>query len=304
MNKNHSSLKLAVLALSVLTMIWGYNWVVMKEALRYSSPFDFAALRTLLGAVSLFLVLLWQGKSLRPQGFWWMLLLGLLQTTGFIGMTIWALENGGAGKSAVLAYIMPFWVLILAWPILGERIRGAQWAAVIMAFSGLVLVLEPWALGGSFFSKVLAVLAGVCWGVSAIVVKIMRERAEYDLILLTAWQMLLGAIPLVMIALTFPAQPVQWSSYFIGALLYNALFGTAIGWLLWLYSLHKLPAGTASLGTLATPVVGVMAAWVQLGEKPGVSEGWGMILIGAGLFLLVMLGIHQHKRVNPEMAQE
>lgn len=276
----------------------------MKEALLYSSPFDFAALRTLLGAASLFLVLFWQGKSLRPKHISWMLLLGLLQTTGFIGLSLWALENGGAGKSAVLAYIMPFWVLVLAWPILGERIRGAQWIAVVMAFAGLVLVLEPWALRGSLFSKLLAVLAGVCWAVSAIVAKIMRAQVKCDLILLTAWQMLLGAIPLVLIALVFPAQPVQWTPYFIGALIYNALFGTAVGWLLWLYSLHKLPAGAASLGTLATPVVGVLAAWVQLGEKPGASEGWGMLLIGVGLALLVLLGIRQHRRVNPEMAQE
>ena len=298
------SLKLAVLALAVLSVIWGYNWVVMKEALRYSSPFDFAALRTLLGAVCLFLVLFWQGKSIRPKQISLTLLLGILQTTGFIGLSLWAVKNGGAGKSAVLAYIMPFWVMVLAWPLLGERIRGTQWVAVVLAFAGLVLVLEPWAFRGGLFSKLLAMLAGVCWAVSAIVAKIMHKQGEYDLILLTAWQMLLGAIPLVLIALIFPEQPVQWTPYFIGAVIYNALFGTALGWLLWLYSLHKLPAGAASLGTLATPVVGVLAAWAQLGEKPSISEGWGMLLIGVGLALLALLGIRQHRRVNPEMAQE
>ena len=40
----------AFLALMFLCLIWGYNWVVMKNALRFSSPFDFAALRTILGA--------------------------------------------------------------------------------------------------------------------------------------------------------------------------------------------------------------------------------------------------------------
>jgi len=294
-----------VLALMVLSTIWGTNWVVMKMALQYSGPFDFAALRTLLGAASVFLVLHWQGKPLGPPEIRLTFLLGLLQTTGFIGLTMWALEDGGAGKSAVLAYIMPFWVLILAWPILGERIKGAQWIAVVLAFFGLILVLEPWGLhGGSLFSKALAIMAGVCWAISAIVAKILRARTDYDLILLTAWQMLFGAIPLAIIALLTPAMPIHWTPYFIGALAYNAIAGTALGWLLWMYSLNRLPAGGASLGTLATPVIGVLSAWAVLGEKPSISEGWGMLLIGVALAFLVFLGMRQHKRVNPEMAQE
>ena len=56
----------AISALSVLFMIWGYNWVVMKAALQYSSPFDYAALRVLLGGISLFLVLIWLRKPLLP----------------------------------------------------------------------------------------------------------------------------------------------------------------------------------------------------------------------------------------------
>jgi drug/metabolite transporter (DMT)-like permease len=49
-----------------------------------------------------------------------------LTTTGSVGFSTWALESGAAGKTAVLVYTMPFWVLLLAWPILAERIRGLQ----------------------------------------------------------------------------------------------------------------------------------------------------------------------------------
>lgn len=116
----------ALLALFVLSLIWGYNWVVMKQTLRYAGAYDFAALRTLFGGLSLFLVLRWQGKPLRPRALGWTLLIGLLQTTGFVGLSVAALQHGGAGKTAVLVFIMPFWVLLLAWWLLDERPRGAQ----------------------------------------------------------------------------------------------------------------------------------------------------------------------------------
>ncbi|HXH03393.1 MAG TPA: DMT family transporter, partial [Candidatus Competibacteraceae bacterium] len=103
MTADRARLHNAVLALILLSTIWGYNWVVMKEVLRYVGPFDFVALRTVLGTLALFAVLLWQRRSLRPVAFRATLLLGLLQTAGFMGLTQWALVSGGAGKTVVLA---------------------------------------------------------------------------------------------------------------------------------------------------------------------------------------------------------
>jgi drug/metabolite transporter (DMT)-like permease len=104
----------AFAALLMLTLIWGYNWVVMKLGVQYASPFQFAALRTFLGAAMLFLVLVLTKRPLALKEFPTMLALGLLQTCGFTGLLIWALVSGGAGKTAVLAYTMPFWVMLFA----------------------------------------------------------------------------------------------------------------------------------------------------------------------------------------------
>ena len=57
---------LGVLALALLALIWGYNWVVMKIGLEYAQPFTFSALRTFLGALSLFVLLLVLRRPLRP----------------------------------------------------------------------------------------------------------------------------------------------------------------------------------------------------------------------------------------------
>ena len=92
----------AFLALMTLTIIWGYNWVVMKSALEYAGAFQFAALRTVIGTVCLFAVVIVMRKPLRIKEMPTLLLLGLLQTSGFTGLLIWALVEGGAGKTAVL----------------------------------------------------------------------------------------------------------------------------------------------------------------------------------------------------------
>lgn len=278
--------RLAFLALALLAVVWGYNWVVMKVGVRYAEPFTFAALRALLSAVFLFPALVILRRPLRLPAPFFTIVLGILQTTGFVGLIIWALEQGSAGRVSVLAYTMPFWVLLMAWPILGEKIRGLQWPAVGLALVGLILILSPWHLGGSLFSSVLAVAAGFCWGLSAVIVKIMQRRHRFDLVTFTAWQMLIGAVPLVVVAiLTFDTPPV-WSGTFIAALAYNVIPANALAWFLWLYALRTLPAGTAGIGSLAIPVVGVLSAWLQLGERPTLLEAIGMLLIIAALAAL------------------
>ena len=55
---------------------------------------------------------------------------------------------------------------------------------------------------------------------------------------------------------------------------------------LFYYALRRMPAGMVGLGTLATPVIGVLAALLQLGEQPAPLEATGMALIGTALAML------------------
>jgi drug/metabolite transporter (DMT)-like permease len=284
-------------ALALLALTWGYNWVVMKVAVRDSDPFTFAALRNLLGALALFAVVAVRGGSLRPKVFWWTALFGLFQT-GTFGLSVWALYVGSAGRTSVLTYTMPFWLLFMAWPVLGERIRGAQWAAVVLALAGFVFVLDPWSLRG-LQASLLAAGGGLGWAIASLLFKIIRKRHEIELLPFTAWQALVGTIPLIVVALLVDKEGPTWSASFIGALAYNVIAGSAIAWLLWLYVLHNLPAGTAGLSSLAIPVVGVTAAWVQLGERPGALEAVGMGLIVAALAILTARGLYISRQTQP-----
>lgn len=305
MQQNKTVVIRAFIALMVLTAIWGYNWVVMKSALEYAGAFQFAALRTVIGAICLFAVVLYMRKPLRLKEMPTLIWLGILQTSGFTGLLIWALVEGGAGKTAVLTYTMPFWVMVLAWPLLGEKLRGMQWPAAILSTMGMLFILDPLHLGTDKFSMFLAVMSGVFWAMSVIVAKKLHQRApELDLLTLTAWQMLFGSIPLAVAALIIPAPEIQWTPYFIGAIIFNSVFCNALAWLLWLYALQRLSAGVASMSSMLAPVIGVVAAWLQLNEIPTMHELIGMALIAASLVIISVISIRKHTPIDPAMAQD
>lgn len=276
----------AVAALAGLALVWGYSWVVMKVGLQYADPFLFATLRMGLSALVLFMVMAALGRSLRPVAFWWTALIGLLQTTGFAGVTTAALAAGSAGKVSVLVYTMPFWLLLLAWLVLGERVRGVQWLAVALALVGFLLILSPWQLRGAR-ATILAVCGGLLWAAGGVTMKALDRRRHVDLLSLTAWQLLLGSVPLVIIAAATWEAPI-WSGSFLAALAYAVILGNALAWYLWSYSLRALPTGLAGFGTLAIPVLAVAAAWLQLGEVPGLYEAVGMACIIGALAVLTL----------------
>ena len=276
-------------ALAVLTLIWGYNWVIMKVALADSPALSFAALRSLLSAAALFFVLMVLGRPIAPIRGRSVVLLGLLQTTGFVGLAALAVGTGAAGKSAVLAYTMPFWTLLLAGPLLGERMHPRQWPAVALAASGLLAILSPWAGTLDIGAGLFALGAAVAWSGSNIVAKRM-QLTDGELLNVSAWQMVYGGIGLAVLASTLDTTPVRFTPSFSLALAYNVVFATALAWLLWLYALNRLSAVASGLASLGTPVIALAAAWLQLGERPTAGEAAGMALIVVALGWLSAAG--------------
>ncbi|MDR0769863.1 MAG: DMT family transporter [Burkholderiales bacterium] len=278
----------AALALIVLALIWSYNWVVMKSVLHYIGALDFTALRCALGALLLLVMLPLTGRSLKPPPWQPMLWIGLLQTVGMSGLSQLALVAGDAGKTAVLVYTMPFWMLLLAALFLNEKPRPVQCAAAAVAAFGLLLVLQPWQWQGTLLSSLLAVASGLSWAAASVVTKRLFRHQDIDLLSLLAWQMAVGAVVLSVLAVATHETPIVWSPYLLLALAYNAVLATALAWALWLFILRASPAGVAGLSTLMIPVMSVLWAWWLLNEAPGNAEGAG---IGLLLLALVLIGV-------------
>jgi drug/metabolite transporter (DMT)-like permease len=266
----------AYVALATLAVVWGYTWVMMKVAAENASPFLVAVGRPLLGAIVLVVVLAMRG-NLRPTPLVPTLILGLLQTTLFSAFAALAVTAGGAGKTAVLAYTMPFWIVLFAWPVLGEKIAGARWLALLLAAVGLGFVVAPLD-PHTILADLLAVLTGMVWALSAVYTKIVRRRYEVELLPLTTWQMIWGVIPLAIVAAILP-EHIRWSSETFVAFGFIGVISQSLGWVLWAFILSRLPAGVAGIASLATPVVGVLAAALQLHEIPSVPELTGIALI-------------------------
>ena len=276
-----------------MCLIWGYSWIVMKIALEYAHPFDFAAMRIGIGAVFLFAIIRFTGRPLTLTRWRMAILLGFLQVGLFVALSHFALLRAGPGKTSVLVFTMPFWMIVFAHFLIHERMRGLQWVSVMLAFAGLVLIVAPWELG-SFSASVLAVAAGCIWAFAAVISKKWPTPGA-DPLTFTAWQLTFGFIPLAVLAWLHPHAGVQWNLEFSIALAFSAIFATAIGWWLWTYVLSHTPAGIAGLNALGIPVVAVIASWIQLGERPPPMELAGMALIGVALALLGWLGMRDAK---------
>jgi drug/metabolite transporter (DMT)-like permease len=276
----------AFAALAIVTLVWSYNWIVMKQALAYSGPFAFSALRYLLGTLVLFAVLLVRRASLRPPPWLPTVMIGLAQTTGFQLLVQSALVEGGAGRTALLAYTMPFWVVLLGWLLYRERPSARLWSGLAIAAAGLVLVLEPWHGLGGARSSLLALAGGLAWAGGVVWTKRLFQRGGISALSLTAWQMAIGTLGVVVVALLVPERTIEWTPWFIGALAYNALLASGLAWLLWSIVVERLPANIAGLSSLVIPVAGIGFAWWLLGERPSALEAIGIALIAAALALV------------------
>lgn len=290
------------LGLVLLTIIWGYSWVLAKQALTFAPPFAFAAERCVGGAIALFIFVKAIGHPLKLIAPGPTVAIGLIQVAGFMLLQTWALVEGGPGKTAVLIFTMPIWTMLIGWPILGERIRGNQWFAAISTVVGLVLIIEPWDMHSSLFSKFLGVMAALCWAIGTILVKRLRSKQKVDLLSLTAWQMAVGAVPLVLLAFFIPEQSTHWSMSYFTILVLLSVVSTALGWWLWIVLLDRVPAWEASLSVLGTPVVAIVSSRLMLGEEFKHSEIVGIILIGGGLALLSLIGWASSRKKAKELS--
>jgi drug/metabolite transporter (DMT)-like permease len=256
----------------------------MKIAVAYATPLEFLTLRGAIAIVCLFGALIVMRKPLRPQLPGYTFAIGVTQVGGFGLLTMLALEISGVGRTSILAYTFPFWVALLAWAVLKERAHGLQLLALPIALVGFAFILWPFTLGSSLLGAASAVGAGIVWAIAAVLMKLAARRHTFDTLTMTAWQMLLGTLVLAVAAVLAPHPPIVWAPAFVFSLFFGGVVSNALGWFLWMYALSGLSAGVASFGILLCPVVGAVAAALQLGERDPVPQ-----LVGFGVLFLALL---------------
>jgi len=275
----------AFVAVIALALVWGYTWVVLKIATGGASPFVLVAIRMVLGAAALFALSALTRKPLKSPPPVHTAAIGIFQVTLMSSFQVLALSTGGAGKTALLVYTFPFWIPLLSFGLLDERLSRGRITAIVIAAFGLAFVLYPLDFGHDVLSKVFALASAVSWAFGSIFTKRFRAKHHVELLPFTAWQMTYGAIPVALLALLVPGGYVHFTPTFTIALAYIVIFGTATAFWLWFFIMERLSAVGAGIASLLTPVVSVLAAWIQLHESPGIPELIGMVLIVVALLI-------------------
>jgi drug/metabolite transporter (DMT)-like permease len=288
--------KRAYVALAVLTVIWGMNWLAMKFALQHADPVSFNIHRALLAVAVLFAALLGRRAPLAPQSWIAVIVTGFFQTTLNFGSTTMAVAYGAPGRVSVLVFTMPFWTLLLAWPVLGERVRGGQWLAVLLALVGLTLVVEPWSWHEEIKPRLWAVLSGFAWAAGTIATKYFQREKQLDMLNFIAWQMAVGIVPFLIIPLFRDAPPTRWDTAYVALVIYSGALATAGGFLIWIAVLRVLPAGTAALNMLAIPAIALLSSMIVLGERLSFIDWIGIACIAAALLMISLLSWHASRR--------
>lgn len=283
-----SGLSPSGIALLLATSIgWGVNFPIMKHILTEWPPLSTRGLTGAAGALALALFALWRGQPLRvPRHLWSRLLLvSVLTITSWVACMGLALLWLSASEAAILSISLPVWAALLAWPILGERLTVARaiWLAVAMAGIAILIGGNGIRAGLDSWPGIAFVLLGA---VSVALGTVLTKHFPLAMppMSLAAWQLWLGCIPVVLAGLLLERPDVAalsgvgWAS-----LAYMTLIQFCLSYVCWFAALERLPASTASIGTLLVPVIGVLASALMLHEPLGWREIGALVVTLAGV---------------------
>ncbi|MFY9642796.1 MAG: DMT family transporter [Rhodomicrobium sp.] len=282
-----------IMLLGSLVLIWGCNWPAMKLILAHLSPLWFACLRMALGTLSLFLVTtIWARGFKAPAraDLPVILSVGLLQMAAFLALVNLALMNVPAGRSAILAYTTPLWVVPGAMLILGERVSGAKMLALLLGLAGVAFMFNPvgfdWSDRRAIAGNAYLLAAAALWAVAIIHVR--RHRWVGSPLTVAPWQMLTGLIPLVLLTwqVEGPPPPVSFSAGTLALAIYAGPLVTAFPFWAAVTAARILPAVTVSLTLLLVPVIGLLSSALVLREPLSATTAAGLLLIVSGVAAL------------------
>ncbi|MCV6798372.1 DMT family transporter [Achromobacter ruhlandii] len=278
----------ALLLLIVVVLAWGFTWIVSKLLLQYMTPLWAVAARSVVGAAALLALGLalrrvaWPVKADIPV----ILSVGLLHMGAFAALVSLGLQYVPAGRSVVLAYTTPLWVIPAARVFLGEPIGRGRQLGLALGLLGLAVIFNPlafdWGNHEAVFGNGLVLLAALCWAANIVYVRAHRwVTPPFEL---AFWQALLASGVLAVVAWAAEGAPrVVWHADLAWLLGYGGVFGIAVAYWAAVNVNRSLPAGVTAIGLLGVPVVGLLCSAAMLHEPLTLPLSLGMALIVGGI---------------------
>jgi drug/metabolite transporter (DMT)-like permease len=272
----------ARLLLVGLGLSWGLTWPAMRIALYDFPPFTMRAVSALIGAAALFVLARIAGRGVRlpPKSAWgYIVIISFLNIVIFSVCSAFAQLTATTGRVAILVYTMPIWASLLSWIFLGERLNRARTLALVLCVVGMAVLIYPLARHGIPIGLLLSLGSSVSWALGTIYVK--HSRVDIDPYALAAWQLAVAVVVIAVLQVAFE-WPFAFSSVHLQSwlgVIFSGLFGSAVAYYLWFQIIRLMPATTASLGALSSPVIGVISSIFILNEWPTGTDIIGYSLI-------------------------
>ncbi|MFZ0763727.1 MAG: DMT family transporter [Bradyrhizobium sp.] len=275
--------------LAVTSVGWGFNWPVTKYLIGYLPPLTLRGTTGVIGAVLLAILALLWGQTLHvPRAYWPRLVLAAILNVGcWMVLMGFALVYLPASEAALIAYTMPVWASLLAWPILGERPNTLRVLSLVMAFAGMSAILGSNGFAASL-SKLPGIIMALGGAIGFAVGAVLAKKLPLDLppVSAAAWQIGIGCLPVAIVGLLFEKSNFAGLSSNDWLLFgYSTVGQFCIAYVCWFAALARLPASVAAIGTMAVPVIGVAASAVALHEPLGIGQIAALIFTLAGVAL-------------------
>ena len=275
---------LDILLTALAPISWGTTYVVATEFLPPDHPLLVASMRTLpIG------ILLTIGLRKLPKGIWWwrIFVLGGLNIGLFQALLFVAAYRLPGGVAATAGAIQPLIVVFFAWQILNNQPSKMSITAAIAGFIGVgLLVLNPAARLDPI--GIAAAIAGAgAMGLGTVLVK--RWKPPVSLIVFTAWQLTVGGLILLPVALITEGSFDEISYTNLWGFIYLGLIGTGLAYGLWFRGIRKLSATAVSYLGLLSPVVATLIGYVFLQETFTPVQWIGIAIV----LIAILIGQHQ-----------
>ena len=284
-----------VLQALLVVLIWGVNFVVIRWGLNEVPPFLLAAARfSLVVFPAIFFIK-------KPNVPWrWLIAYGLFNSFGQFAFLFWAMKVGmPAGLASVVHQAQVFFTLIFSVLILQQRTQVTQWLGLMIAVMGLALIAYGKNVGSAAGMQMTTVglllnlLGAASWAMGNVVVSAMRRAGiQPEPFGLVIWSSLIPIVPFLLISGLFERhvypdwQAISWHS--IVSALYLAWAATLLGYGLWSRLLSQYEPNWVAPFTLLVPVVGLLTAWLVLGERLNQWQLWGSACLLIGLAVNVL----------------
>lgn len=281
------------LLLASLSLFWGLNWPGMKIILSEIPVWWFRSLCLMFGGSFLMLISALSGNRCRLylNEIGPVLFCGSFAILGWMVFSAYGVSLMPAGRASIIAFTMPLWATMFAAWVLGERITAIKIAGLMLGLVGLgvligpdLLILKRAPVGALFM-----LLAAVSWAFGTVLIK--RIAWRLPTLSNVAWQLLLSAIPVTLIAvLTEPFPDLgALSGRAIIAMIYLFLFPMSFCQWAYFKTVGLLPASIAAIGTLMVPVIGVFSSYLILDERVGASDIVALLLVLSALVLVLLV---------------